>query len=523
MNLKRHSIKSFIGLSLVLVLILGFLTGCGSKKESEPTGGTAAGEPQYGGILRIVNPAEGAQPLGVPWETNTIDTTLMPPAVETLTREKTSGEVIPWLATEWKIDKTAKTITFNLRKGVKFHDGTDFNAAAVVFNWEYVIKAKGAPGWASVKALDDYTVEVTFNTWANLSMNRTGGKTFGIVSPTSFQKNGIEWARANPVGTGPFKFESFTRGQILKYKKNENYWQKGKPYLDGIEYLFIRDMMTQNAAMQAQGDQRIDVLNITSGEQASMLKAQGLQILTMPIGPVSLIPSSNDPNSPLSKQKVREAISYAIDREGIVKARGFGIWTPAYQLFPEGKVSHIPQFKGTPYDTAKAKQLLAEAGYPNGFSTKLIVMPGLVDKDAMVAVQRNLGEIGIQVEMEFPDNGGYFNYRMKGWSGMLAQHTRSLGNFNHTNSLYWLPSGGQFPAMKRADGIVDAINASIQTEIPDDKAGQAVSKMIADDTMIIPVFNIYDIFVSSKKVQGTGFTEYGSSSLMTPENAWISK
>ncbi len=115
-----------------------------------------------------------------------------------------------------------------------------------------------------------------------------------MVSPTNFEKKGAEFARWNPVGTGPFKFVSYERGSKLTFAKCEGYWQKGKPYLDGIQFLFIRDPMTQQAAMRASGPERVDVLCVTSGEQAAMMKAQGFKVLTMPIGPVSLVPDSNN-------------------------------------------------------------------------------------------------------------------------------------------------------------------------------------------------------------------------------------
>ena len=138
--------------------------------------------------------------------------------------------------------------------------------------------------------------------------------------------------RVEPRRHGPFKFVSYERGSKLTFVKWDGYWQKGKPYLDGIEYVFIRDSMTQQAAMRASGAEKIDVLSVTSGEQAAMMKAQGFEILSMPVGPVSLIPDSNNPDSPLSKRKVRQAVSYAINRDAIVKARGFGFWSAANQI-----------------------------------------------------------------------------------------------------------------------------------------------------------------------------------------------
>ena len=279
--------------------------------------------------------------------------------------------------------------------------------------------------------VDDYTVRVNFKNYQNTFLSRAASRSMGMISPTAFQKNGIEWARDNPVATGPFKLESFQKGNILKFVKNENYWQKGKPYLDGIHYPFIRDPMTQQAAMRTNdAEQRVDVLSVTSGETAAMMRSMGFEVITMPIGPVSLIPDSANADSPLSNRKVREAIAYAIDREGIVKARGFGVWQPAYQFQPDIMPTYIPDLPKRMYNPEKAKQLLAEAGYPNGFKISINIMPAMVDRDTMVVVQQNLAKVGITVELNFPDMGGYMHARFNGWNnGFMAQHTRALSNF----------------------------------------------------------------------------------------------
>jgi peptide/nickel transport system substrate-binding protein len=300
---------------------------------------------------------------------------------------------------------------------------------------------------------------------------------------------------------------------------------KGKPYLDGIDYLFIRDPLTQQAALRTNDpEQRIDVLAVTSAEQATMMKAQGFKLLSTPIGPISLIPDSANADSPLSKEKVREAISYAIDREGISKARGFGIWKAAYQISPDNMASYIPNFQGTRYNPPKAKQLLAEAGYPSGFKTKIIVMPAMVDRDAMVAVQRNLGEVGIQVELEFPDMGGYTTYRFQGWkNAFMAHHTRALPNFNSSFQMYFHPGWKQFPSLKRPDGLVEAIEASTKTPEMGAEKGQPISRSIAKETAVIPVYYVYELYVLRPTVHDTGYGDWGGSTVYMPHNAWLSK
>jgi peptide/nickel transport system substrate-binding protein len=486
---------------------------------------SATNAAQYGGILKIVDMAEGAQPIGVPWENQTIDTKLMPPVIETLLMEDVSGKVSPHLAKDYKIDVENKTITFWLHEGIKFHDGTDFNAEAAKWCIEKAIENKVARGWESVEVVDDYTVRIHFKNYRNDYLNRAASRSTGMISPTAFEKNGIEWARWHPVGTGPFKFVKFQRGNILEYTKNENYWIPGKPYLDGIQFLFIRDPLTQQAALRTKDpNQRIDVLSITSGEQAAMMKAQGFEVLSMPIGPISMIPDSANADSPLSNRKVREAVSYAIDREGIVKARGFGIWKPAYQFQPDVMPTYIPDLEGRRYNPEKAKQLLKEAGYPNGFKTKMIVMPAMVDRDAMVAVQRNLEDVGIQAELEFPDMGGYMNYRFQGWhNGFMVHHTRALANFNLSFSIYFLPNYKQFPSLQRTDGLIPAIEASNNTPEPSKEKGQPLERIIYEDAMVIPLYYVYELYVLRSTVHDTGYTKWSGSSVFSPENVWLSK
>ena len=508
--------RQWVGLTLIVCVMLLLAM----------TNAKAAPKPQYGGVMKIIDIAEGAQPIGAPWEVRGIDTKLIKPAVENLIREDIKGNYYPALASGWKIDQAKNTITLSLQKGVKFHDGTDFNAKAAKWCLDQSIKANVVKGFVSVDVVDDYTIRINITNYQNTFLyylaSSFGG---GMVSPTAYEKKGAEWAKWNPVGTGPFKFVSYERGSKLTFTRWDGYWQKGLPYLDGIEFLFIRDPMTQQAAMRASGSEKVQVLCVTSGEQAAMMKAQGFQILTMPIGPVSLIPDSNNADSPLSKKKVREAISYAINREAIVKARGFGFWSPALQIPSFGQLGNVKNLPYGQYDPKKAKQLLAEAGYPNGFKAKIIVMPALVDRDAMVAVQRYLGEIGIQVELEFPDGGGYTAYRWKnGWhDGFLAQHTRMLATFNTTYYFYWPTVTGQFPSLKRTDGLLEKLDVSMATTTPEDSKGQELTKMMAEDVMFIPIYYIYEMYVVQPNVHDTGYCVWSASTVFTPETAWLSK
>ena len=515
MEKVKGFIRQMAGLTLIVFVVLSLAI----------TSAKAASQPQYGGILKIIDTAEGAQPIGTPWEISGIDSKLVKPVIESLIREDINGNYHPWLATGWKIDQAKNTITVSLRKGVKFHDGTDFNAKAAKWTIDQAITAKQAKGFLGADVVDEYTVRVNVDQYQNNYLNLLASTQCNPVSPTAFEKNGKEWAMWHPVGTGPFKFVSYERGAKLAFTKWDGYWQKEKPYLDGIEYLFIRDPMTQQAAMRASGAEKVQVLSVTSGEQAAMMKAQGLEVLKMPVGPVSLIPDSVNTDSPLSKKKVRQAISYAINREAIVKARGFGFWSAANQIPSPGNPGYVKDLEFGQFDPKKAKQLLAEAGYPNGFKIKNYVQPALVDRDAMVAVQRFLAEVGIQMELEFPDGGAYTAIKWKdGWrNGFCTNHTRMLATFNITYNYYWQTIAGQFISMKRTEGLLDKLDGSLRTLAPEDAKGQELTRMTADDAMFIPIYYVYEMYVVQPNVHDTGYCEWSASTVNTPETTWLSK
>ena len=281
MNTRGLFGRSFyLVLALVLLTAL-FLSACSSNttstvppattlKAASPTVVT----PLYGGTLTI-GMNRDAVFLGDPIElTQQQDTVMSRPAVETLARYDTSGKLIPVLATSWEMNSTALTMTITLRKGVKFHDGTDFNATAVKFNLDRFTASKRSEltQVKSVDVVDDYTVRLNLKTWDNTIDGAALYYAGNMISPLAFQTNGKAWIEKNPVGTGPFKFVSWERDVSLVYQKNTNYWQPGKPYLDKIQFRVIADPMVSLAALERR---EIDIQEFTDSKDLATLKATG--------------------------------------------------------------------------------------------------------------------------------------------------------------------------------------------------------------------------------------------------------
>jgi peptide/nickel transport system substrate-binding protein len=375
---------------------------------------------KYGGTLKI-GVGTDAVALGQPQlGKRSVDGYLATPAIERLKNTDSQANPVPWLAESWKEDYSTKTLTIYVRKGVKFTDGTDFNAAAVKWNLEMLManKASTVANVKSVDIIDDYTVRVNAASWiANIADNMLGSF---MVSPTAWKTNGQDWGKQNPVGTGPFKLASRQRDVNIKYVKNTDYWMKGKPYLDAIEFDIIADKTTRVAAFKA-GE--IDMFLDPSTAQADELKKnpdkyvvwnqQGGQ------NTYCLGPAANDPNDPFSKLQVRQALGYAVDKQVLVNSVLGGYGTVATQQNPPGTWPYNPDLKGYPYDVAKAKQLLAEAGYPNGFETS-IMASSIEANDVLVctALQGMLSQVGIKLKLNLLAAAALEQARRGGWTGI---------------------------------------------------------------------------------------------------------
>ena len=510
-------IRSFLSgrsVAIVLTVILSLLLALPLCAEEKP---------RYGGVLRNVEGAGPAGSLGWPAKAVGNDALAMKPNIECLIYEETSGKLHPWLATDWKVADDKSSLTFVLRKGVKFHDGSDFNAEVARFNLQAQLDAKqsGTRSWESIEVVDDYTVRINLKEYQNTMMGLLSGGLGAMVSRVAVEKNGEDWAKLNPVGTGPFVFVSFQRDVVTKFKRNENYWDKGKPYLDAIELHYIKDPMTQMSALRA-GE--AEVIGMDVGKRTADMQALGFTIIAEPSGTVTLIPDSANPDSPFADKRVREAVSYAIDRDAITKAKGYGFFHSSYQLPHPISVAAVPNLQGRSYNPEKAKQLLAAAGFPKGFKTKIIPMPFGIDRDVMVAVQSYLGEVGIQVDLDFVDYGRYSEYRMKGWKdGLLCQPLGMFPNFNTTLDWYFSEKSPQFPSLKRADGYQAILEASLATIEPVPELMQKAVKKIFDDAMIIPIHDTGRAYVTQPYVHDTGHLAWGAWPNWRPDRTWLSK
>jgi peptide/nickel transport system substrate-binding protein len=504
-------------------LLLGFvfsvvfyMTTLGYAAEMTSPRTTTA---RHGGILRIGEQVEAEQigdPVGPSYTSTCFKRAV--PVIETLLRYDKTGVVVPWLATAWKVSKDLDSITLTLRKGVKFHDGTDFNAQTCKWNLERY-RTSNNPELKVVKSIDiidDFTIRLNISKWDSTLLDTLAYTPGMMISPTAYQKAGStdkersDWARINPVGTGPFKFVSWNREVKIKYEKFSDYWQKGKPYLEGIEIVVIPNPVTRLLSFR-KGE--VDIITTVDPRDVKELEREGNYIVTM--SNLSSLAScvagdSAHRNSHFSDIRVRRAVEYAVDKKALVDALTQGYGNVCNQYAPMGSWGLNPDVKGYPYDPSKAKQLLAEAGYSKGFKTKLISPNFGLYVPIPPAIQEYLRKVGIDAEIEMLSSAAYQSVLRAGWQ----------------DSLLFLEGSQNFPDVARV--IVDKISARMFMKgtmlFPDDYTAALTNAVNATDfatkqkwtwevqRLLIDKYALVQFFfmqprtnVINKKFQDTGF------------------
>ncbi|MBI4296565.1 MAG: ABC transporter substrate-binding protein [Chloroflexi bacterium] len=538
--------KRLLSVLAVLVLIIILLSACARPAPSPtspaapttpPPGTTApvpkatptptapaAGTPRYGGVLKTTHSSTLSSLISL----NNVRHTWPNKALyDTFLRIDENGELQPNLISDWKLGTDMKSLTLTVRKGVKFHDGTDLNAASVKWNIEQRKAARLGDYMEveSVSVLDDYTVRLNFSKFENtllIALWHFGGMPH---SPTAYEKDGKDKAQWNPVGTGPFKLVSFTPDVSVKLERFDGYWQKGKPYLDKFEYHIIVDPTTRDLALQ-KGE--VDASQSVTPETVIELEKKGWPVITGPMDAYEvLVMDTANADSPFGNKKVRAALEHAIDRPAVAKAVGLGRFQEALnQMAPAGNYAYNPNIKGLPYDPKKARQLMAEAGYPNGFKTW--IMRPFRNTDSTVAVASYLKEIGIEAEIRIVNPGILYGFlRENGWkTGLFPRSYRmepdwlaflnSVVSTKVQENVSVLRPPGFQGLLDQALAATDAASKS--------KASQQVVKMMSDELMHIPLWGSLPVIMHRDGVHNLEyFMPWGPNKLWSPADVWMSK
>lgn len=323
--------------------------------------------------------------------------------------------VYPELADSWNVASDGVTWTFNLKHGLSFPSGTPINAAAVIYSFQRVVQLQQPPSWVitqfgiksdTMKALDDYTVQFKLNApyAKGLFLSCLAFPVASIVDPTVVKAHetngdmGAAWLLDHSAGSGAFTLAKWQRGTEIVLNANKNYW-KGKPGVDIIDIKEIKETLDQRMLLE-RGD--IDIAwNLLPDQLAAMKDNKDISIVSSPAFQVFYL-GMNAGSKPFNDPRVRNAVRWAIDYNGItsniLKGAAIGLQT----IIPKGIAGYDPQAPFT-QDIAKAKSLLADAGYPNGFSVQLTTpasLSGAPTADIAAKIKSDLAKVGIDVQIQ---------------------------------------------------------------------------------------------------------------------------
>ncbi len=458
-----------------------------------------------------------------PGDTNgNLDFSIERPIYEGLVGFDKAGKLVPELATSWTSSPDATVFTFDLRKGVTFQDGTPFNAAAVKTYFDWVIDPanhfKRESLYNVIKQIDvvsEYQVKFTLSKPFGAMLYTFAHPAGRIVSPAAIKKYGKDVAK-HPVGTGPFEFESWTPGQKVVLKANPNYWGDA-PKVANLQFLFVPNAATRVAMLQSGEAQFIEDL---PPQLVDPIKASPKLAVTAQPSIYVRYMAMNTQAKPFKDQRVRQALNYAVDKKTIVDviAKGFGTeLTAPIAKQVTGYAAQTPYA----YDPEKAKQLLAEAGYPNGFTFTIDSLNSTTYQQIDQVLQQMFAKVGVTAKIN-PMESGTFSSTVFAPFDKTTLQAVVIGWSPSTGDADW----GLRPLFDKASWPPDLYNLAfydnpnvnkliadgLSTANQDirNKAYAAAEKTIWNDAPWVFLYSPYNIAGVSKSVSGVFYMPDGT-------------
>ena len=437
---------------------------------------------------------------------------------DSLTRVNDKGKTGPMLAESWSVADDKLTWTFVLKKNVVFSNGQPLNAAAVAATYEYLLKdekGKATNAATQLRGVAEVTASgadrIVVKTEKPDPLLAGTLATISIVEPKAWREMGVEAFTQSPVGTGPWRVEKWVDTETV-FLENKSSYRPGK-----IPKLIITEIPEVVARTQAILSEQIDIATNLGPEDVQKIRAAGhvVDISTSPnIQSIALFTEDFSPNkkwgakgTPFKDKRVRQAMNHAFDRQAIVRDLVNGITKPASQPANPNTFGYNPDVKPYPYDPAKAKALLTEAGYPNGFKFVSEVLVGFSpnDKEIFTFISDSVGKLGVQMELRpvpFPDwlkkyLGGTWEGESMSLSYLVEPHMDAIRPFNNYSCLL----AKAFTCIPEHMPLIEAASREMDPA-KREKMLQNLMKVAHDDAISIAIQENVEIAGLNKRVKG---------------------
>jgi peptide/nickel transport system substrate-binding protein len=425
-----------------------------------------------------------------------IDEVVYANVFEGLTRIGPNGEVLPDLAESWTVSDDGKVYTFKLHTGVKFHDGTDFDANDVKFSLDRaradnsVNAQKGLfSAIDTVEVVDPATVKVTLKHPQGSFLYNMGWGDAVIVAPESADTN-----KEKPIGTGPFKFQNWAKGSSITLVKSDGYW--GDPvFLDKAEFRIIPDAAAQVPALLS-GD--VQAFPFFPPDAVAQVKDNPNLKVVIGSTEGETILAINNKKPPFDNLKVRQAISYALDRKAIIDGATGGLGVPIGSHMSPSNKAYVDLTGEYPHDPAKAKELLKEAGFENGIKATLKLPPPDYARLGGEIVASELRDVGINLEIIPVEWAQWLDqvFTRKDYDLTIVSHTEPSDIDIYSRKDYYFNYDN--PAF---DKVIEELNLTSDEAKRDELLGKA-QKILADDAVVGFLFELPKVGVWDARLEG---------------------
>lgn len=477
------------------------------------SGNVLAQEAQEGGDLRI---AIGADPesLDPVLASSSPAAMVMVHMMETLFEMTPAGDIVPLLAEDYSVSEDGLTYELYLREDVNFHDGEPFNAEAVKFNLERLIEDEAVFSFlinriTEIEVVDEYTISLTTDEPFAPILAHLSHDFISMISPAAVEEYGDQ-VGSNPVGTGKFKFEGWTRGESVIMSRNDDYW--GEPaHLDTVRILVVPEESTRVVMLET-GEAHA-IMNVPPRDVSRLTENPDITVENVP-SLRTLYVGLHAQKEPFDDVRVRKAVNYAVDSKSIVEFIIDGAGRPSDAPISPDIFGYSEQ-EIYEHDPERARELLAEAGYPDGLDLEFYYPVGRYPMDNIIAqaVQSQLAEVGINANMTTMEWATYLEVInvppaesphemfLLGWGTVTGDADYGLYALFHSGE--WAPDGSNrsFYGNPEVDELLEA--ARIETDTEERKALYAEAiEIIWDDAPWIFLHSISQINAVRNNVEG---------------------
>ncbi len=418
-------------------------------------------------------------------------------------------QIHPGLAESWQ-QLDDRTMQFKLRKGIKFHNGDDFTAEDVKFSFERMMNSPRIafvlPPIERIDIVDDYTVNIVTKTPFGPLLAHLSHPALGMVSKKLLTEN-PEALKEKPIGTGSYKFKEWIYGDKLVLEKNEDFYDKNER---GLKYIIFKNVVEASNRAIGLETGEIDIATpISSVDEENIKNNPKLQLLTKPSISYTYI-GMNMTKAPLNDIRVRKAINYAIDKQAIIDVILNGNGKIATSPIAPGVFGFTDKTKNYEYNVEKAKELMKEAGYENGFTTSILVFSGEANTQTAEIVQAYLKEIGIDLKIEIVEVSAYWDMTERGvhnlflgsWGVVTGDADYGLYAMYHSSA-----KGGagnrDFYENEKVDELLDKAKTEIDPETRK-KLYEEAQILIVNDAPDVMLYNRNLTVGAQKYIKGLG-------------------